>query len=99
MEVIRYALVLDSDMTFDGDLRVFKAILGSKYTLTYAIRADGGVAKCTVALRDGRNNIGKLNRDGTMELNAEKAVFWSRGFISGDREALACPARTKGRDR
>jgi uncharacterized protein len=66
---------------------------------TYAIRADGSVAKCTVMLRDDKNMLGKLNPDGTMELDARKAIFWSRGFISGAKEELECPAKVKNRSR
>ena len=43
---------------------------------SFSIRANGQVQKCTVALKDDINNIGKLNSDGTMTLNQEKLAKW-----------------------
>jgi uncharacterized protein len=59
-----------------------------------AIRADGSVAKCTVALYDPRNRIGELRPDGTLLLDQAKLKPWMRGFSSGRSEELACPLST-----
>lgn len=56
------------------------------------IRKDGGVSKCTVALYNERNFVGKLNDDGTVTLDKNKIKFWSRGIYTGSKVALACPA-------
>jgi len=58
---------------------------------SFVIRSDGTVGKCTVALYDDRNNIGRLLRDGTVEINPEKAMWWARGLFSGNDDQLACP--------
>ncbi|MDP5275258.1 radical SAM protein [Chengkuizengella axinellae] len=55
------------------------------------IRADGSIGKCTVALNDSRNNIGKLNPNGTLELNEQKIAYWLRGFSTLDLATLSCP--------
>lgn len=59
----------------------------------YVIRADGGIGKCTSALYDESNAIGRLNGDGTMLLDSDKAAKWSRGLFSGDRKELECPLK------
>lgn len=59
----------------------------------YIIRADGSISKCTVALYDDNNRIGKLNKDGTMDLDSNKISQWCRGLFSGDKNELACPLR------
>lgn len=55
------------------------------------IRADGRIGKCTVALYDDRNTIGKLNDDGTIDLDNAKVRPWIRGLGNMDVETLACP--------
>lgn len=43
---------------------------------SFVIRADGRVQKCTVALENELNNIGKIHSDGTMEIDCEKLKKW-----------------------
>jgi len=57
------------------------------------VRADGRVGKCTVMLSDPRNDIGKMRPDGTIELNPGRLAPWMRGFGSGIRSELLCPAQ------
>ena len=56
-----------------------------------AIRSNGDLAKCTVALYDSRNKIGTLNPDGTITVEQDKMRKWIRGFSTLDEEDLACP--------
>ncbi len=56
-----------------------------------AIRANGQIAKCTVALNDDRNNIGKINIDGTLDINNFKANKWINGLIINDPAGVRCP--------
>lgn len=55
------------------------------------IRSDGRLGKCTVALDDHRNTIGKICEDGTIELDNLKLRPWLRGLDSLDPSSLACP--------
>lgn len=55
------------------------------------IRSDGTLGKCTVALGDSRNMIGKLRPDGTLELNQNRLRPWLRGLGTMDADTLACP--------
>ncbi len=55
------------------------------------IRANGSVAKCTVALADPRNRIGTLKPDGTLEINSGRLGLWLRGLTTLDAATLECP--------
>ena len=57
----------------------------------FVIRANGSVAKCTTALNDDKNNVGRLMDDGTMQLDKDKLIWWARGLFSADRTQLECP--------
>ncbi len=59
----------------------------------YVIRSDGGIGKCTVALYDDANSIGRLKRDGMLLLDSEKASRWSRGLFTGNMKELECPLK------
>jgi uncharacterized protein len=58
---------------------------------SYIIRANGELSKCTVALYNDNNIIGKINNDGTLELKQEKIYAWIRGIFSGNMNELSCP--------
>lgn len=56
-----------------------------------AIRANGSLNKCTVALQDDVNHIGKINPDGTLQINNQKFSTWTQGFTSLDSWTMGCP--------
>jgi uncharacterized protein len=58
-----------------------------------AIRADGSLAKCTVALNDSRNHLGCITEDGMLKVDTDKWRFWLAGFSRSqfDWGELACP--------
>jgi uncharacterized protein len=58
---------------------------------SFLVRADGTLAKCTVALSHPQNRVGRLLEDGTVELDAEKMQGWMRGLWSEDGDELRCP--------
>lgn len=55
------------------------------------VRADGRIAKCTVALADRRNDVGRITEDGALELDSAVIAPWLRGWAAGDGDALHCP--------
>ena len=57
------------------------------------IRADGTIAKCTVAFSDDRNNLGTITPEGKIKMNQEKLALWTRGLTKNDESALHCPAQ------
>lgn len=58
---------------------------------TFAIRSDGSIVKCTVALDCEHNNVGKLLTDGTLQIDSVKFLTWSKGFENMDKSQLDCP--------
>lgn len=58
---------------------------------SFVIRANGTIGKCTVALADERNAIGKLNDDGTVQISVAKLAPWIDGVKKMDMAALSCP--------
>ena len=58
---------------------------------SYMIRSDGSVGKCTVALKDDVNNIGRLKPNGELELDQDKFRLWSIGLQTEDADHLSCP--------
>ena len=55
------------------------------------VRANGIVGKCTVALNDPRNVVGRLSPDGRLSMSQDRVKFWIRGLETQERQALACP--------
>lgn len=55
------------------------------------IRANGELNKCTVALSDERNRLGKINSDGTLSINNHKYSSWLKGFTTLDSWQMGCP--------
>ncbi len=55
------------------------------------VRANGRIAKCTVAFEDPKNDIGALRTDGTLQIDNGKLAHWFRGLQSRDPDILACP--------
>ena len=58
---------------------------------SFVVRANGIVGKCTVALDNPVNHIGRLTSDGSLELDNTKVRPWLRGLPSLDPEILVCP--------
>ena len=74
---------------FKGEGYVCYACKGN----SLVIRADGSIQKCTVALYDKRNTIGRLNDDGTLSINQEKYRSWLQPLFQGTDSDLQCPAK------
>jgi uncharacterized protein len=57
---------------------------------SFIIRADGKICKCTVALKDKNNFVGKINEDGEINFN-DNFYLWLKGIETLDGPTLACP--------
>jgi uncharacterized protein len=62
---------------------------------SFCIRADGRLSKCTVALYDEVNIIGRINEDGRLLIDPDKHSYWLRGIELGDMNILKCPRSGK----
>lgn len=58
------------------------------------VRANGTIGKCTVALNDDRNNLGKILEDGSLEISNPKLRQWMLGYRDMSKETLSCPLST-----
>lgn len=58
------------------------------------IRANGKIGKCTVALNDERNDLGRLHADGTIDIENDKLRRWMSGFSDLSEQTLGCPLST-----
>ena len=58
---------------------------------SFAIRSDGNLVKCTTALTDARNQIGKITESGELDIDSALVKLWMTGFVSGNKGELACP--------
>lgn len=58
---------------------------------SFAIRADGRINKCTIALEHPLNQVGRIREDGTLEISNAKIAGWLRGLHSGKTMELFCP--------
>lgn len=61
---------------------------------SFVIRSDGYLGKCTVALSNPRNRVGRLRPDGTVDIETERMLPWMRGLFSGEKSELMCPLQT-----
>ena len=59
----------------------------------FLLRADGRVGKCTVALNEDFNTVGRLLPSGEIALDHRKLGRWTDPIHSLEAEALACPLR------
>lgn len=58
---------------------------------SHVVRSDGRLCKCTVALDNPANVVGRIHEDGTVEIDAARSRPWMRGLWSGIDAELLCP--------
>jgi uncharacterized protein len=59
---------------------------------SFVVRPDGRLSKCTVALDDDRNCVGRIASTGELLVDHQRHMPWLRGLISADAAHLQCPA-------
>lgn len=72
--------------------------LRESHTVCYAakpnslvVRANGRLAKCTVAFEDPRNDVGCIQSDGRIQLDDFNYRIWLEAFRNLDWTELSCP--------
>ncbi len=58
---------------------------------SFTIRADGSVGKCTVALKNDANVVGRISEDGQLNLDPVKFGAWLHSLSSMSKDDLGCP--------
>ena len=76
---------------YNTDASDVKGICYASKPNSFQIRANGSIGKCTVALNSKDNNVGKLNTDGTVNIDQKKFNLWCEGFENMDPWKLGCP--------
>jgi uncharacterized protein len=92
-ELKRY--MLDNNIKYrvvDGSQRPKPICFASKLN-SFIIRSNGNLNKCSVALENELNYVGKLNRNGTITVDLGKITRWGRGLESGNLDELTCPLK------
>lgn len=89
---LKHALAGMPGTTYDEVLQAGTAVCYASKPNSLIIRANGRLAKCTVAFEDPRNDVGCVRADGTLQIENSKLAYWFRGLYSRDKDALACPA-------
>ncbi|MEM1803842.1 MAG: radical SAM protein [Pyrobaculum sp.] len=95
-------LIKTPDLATVGKLREYAKSLGLRVLEgkgvcyasalnSFVVYPDGRVGKCTVALYDEKNIVGRINRDGSLTLDGDKILWWARGILRGDFETASCP--------
>jgi uncharacterized protein len=72
-----------------------EAICYASKANSFVVRSDGRLNKCSVALSSSENQVGRLNEDGTVAIDAVRMQHWMRGLFSGDAEERRCPMLRK----
>ena len=75
------------------ELRLENSICYAARANSFVIRANGNLNKCTVALEEPRNVVGRIHADGRLSIDKAVMIPWMRGLRSGDRQELQCPMR------
>jgi len=68
------SLAQSHGLLFDNDYE--EGVCYAAKANNYVIRANGKIQKCTVALNADINSVGKIFRDGTMQLDESKLKKW-----------------------
>jgi uncharacterized protein len=58
---------------------------------SFLVRANGRLNKCTIALEEPMNQVGRIEESGYLRLEAPKLHGWMRGLASGNFDELECP--------
>lgn len=67
------------------------AVCHAAWGHSFVVRSNGRLNKCPVALAHPANDVGCLNEDGTVTIDAAKTRPWLRGLVSGDALECLCP--------
>jgi len=76
-----------------GDTRTLKpggSVCYAANPWSFVVRPNGIVNKCTVALRDVQNMVGRLTPDGDMHLDQERMRLWTENDETKDAGCRSC---------
>lgn len=71
----------------------FEHICSAAQANSFVVRADGRLNKCSLALNEKMNQVGRIRKDGRLDIDASRMRVWIRGIASGNSRELECPRR------
>lgn len=90
VEALSAALHLPSPTDAPAPLTICYAAKGN----SLVVRANGEIAKCTVAIGSPTNTLGRIEPDGTLTLDDARLRPWLTGWESQSASQLRCPLET-----
>jgi uncharacterized protein len=69
----------------------FEYICSAARANCFVVRADGCLNKCSLVLNEEMNKVGRIRKDGRLDLDVSKMRGWIRGIVSGNTQELVCP--------
>ncbi len=95
-EISLMAMALDAGFslqTWASGMRPFGSACYAANPRHFVIGSDGIVYKCTVAFNDPRNHVGRIDREGNLNLHDELVRIWTRSGEETDTGCQTCSFR------
>ncbi|MBS3966864.1 MAG: radical SAM protein [Truepera sp.] len=92
-ELYRVGRACGLNTSLGAGLNPFGSVCYAAKPYSFAIRADGRVNKCTVALEDQQNQLGRILSDGTLLLDQGKFNSWVLDNALSDTGCQKCSLR------
>lgn len=87
----RYASSLDLDTSrLQAGLQPGASICYAANPWSLVVRSGGELGKCTVAIRDPINQLGRILDDGELDINEELLALWTNSDESTEKHCQAC---------
>ena len=88
-----YRLARDANLQLDLDMKPGSKVCYAALPYSFVVRADGRINKCTVALSEAENQVGRLLADGSLLLNNERLRPWILDGSLTDPVCQTCAIR------
>lgn len=88
-----YRLARDAGLQLDLDMKPGSKVCYAALPYSFVVRADGRINKCTVALEEPENQVGRILADGSLLLNNERLRPWILDGSLTDPVCQTCAIR------
>ncbi|WP_456412832.1 radical SAM protein [Oceanithermus profundus] len=88
-----YRLARDAGVQLDLDMKPGGKVCYAALPYSFVVRADGRINKCTVALEEAENQVGRILADGSLLLNSERLRPWILDGSLADPVCQTCAIR------
>ncbi len=88
-----YRLARDAGVQLDLNMNPGSKVCYAALPYSFVVRADGRINKCTVALEEAENQVGRILADGSLLLNSERLRPWILDGSLTDPVCQTCAIR------